>query len=335
MLTSRSPGDRQMMPGLYEVYQRGQTHFQVGDNINLFDYTYVGNIARAHLLAADKLVPSPSSTTSITEHDDLHRALSPVSATTGYHRVPTCTARPLGPYLSPPPNASAIETAFTAPHDPHAPKHPIVRSRFDQFSENALSLAPTSPLRVAGEAFFITNGEPIYFWDFLHLVWLALDPPTEEGRKRAARQPWVIPRSLGMMLGFFSECWATITGKEAGFTRYRVSYSCAQRYHNIEKARRVLGYEPEVGLQEGVDRMVQVCASYAVLLQPADVYIVVQGREWAVIVGGRCMDWPFITLFWHLDISYITCCDSFSERTIGIICWALLSTDVPVTSKSM
>ena len=45
-----------MMVGLYQAYQRGQTHFQVGDNNNLFDYTYVGNLAQAHLLAADRLV---------------------------------------------------------------------------------------------------------------------------------------------------------------------------------------------------------------------------------------------------------------------------------------
>ena len=264
LLMPCSPGDRQMMPSLYQAYQRGQTYIQIGDNTNLFDYTYVGNLAHAHLLAADKLVPTPPSNTDKSKLDDLHRALSPVSVTTGYHRVPTCNARPLGPYVSPPPNASVIEAAFTAPHDSHAPKHPIVRSRFDQFSDDALSLAPTSPLRVAGEVFFITNGEPVYFWDFMRLVWLALDPPTEEGKKRAAREPWVMPRSLAMGLGLLSECWAAIIGKEALFTRYRVSYTCARRYHNIEKARRVLGYEPEVGLQEGVKQMVEVSALHVV-----------------------------------------------------------------------
>ncbi|KAG6335971.1 hypothetical protein ID866_3124 [Astraeus odoratus] len=257
------PGDRQMMVGLYQVYQRGQTHFQVGDNNNLFDYTYVGNIAQAHLLAADKLVPPSSSTKAETAsvdskiHDSLNRALPPVSATLGYRRVPSCNARPLGPFLTPPPNAEAIEAAFNAPHDPHELKHPIVRSRFDQFSENALAVSPSNPLQVAGQAFFITNGEPVYFWDFVRLIWLALDPPTLEGKKRAARSAWVIPRAFGMMLGFLAECWASLIGKEAGFTRFRVSYSCAQRYHNIEKARRILGYEPEVGLEEGVKKMVE------------------------------------------------------------------------------
>ena len=30
-----SPGDRQMMAGMYEVYQKGQTHFQIGDNTRM------------------------------------------------------------------------------------------------------------------------------------------------------------------------------------------------------------------------------------------------------------------------------------------------------------
>lgn len=256
------------MVGLYQAYQRGQTHFQVGDNNNLFDYTYVGNLAQAHLLAADKLVDpsdgvsvdSASETTLVDSalHSSLHKALLPVSATIGFRRVPTCKARPLGPYLTPPPNATAIEAAFNAPYDTSKLTHAIVRNRFDQFSENALDVAPTNPLQVAGQVFFITNGEPVYFWDFMRVIWLALDPQTEEGKKRAQRTPWVIPRAFAMVLGYLGETWAGLIGKEAGFTRYRVGYSCATRYHNIEKARRVLGYEPQVGLEEGVQRMVEV-----------------------------------------------------------------------------
>jgi len=295
-----------MMVGLYQAYQRGQTHFQVGDNDNLFDYTYVGNIAQAHLIAADKLV-DPTSSDSVSTNSastdatlvesalrsSLHKALPPVSATTGFRRVPTCKARPLGPYVTPLPNATAIEAAFNAPFDPAKPTHVIVRNRFDQFSENALHVAPTNPLQVAGQAFFITNGEPVYFWDFMRVIWLALDPPTEEGRKRAQRTPWVIPRAFGMVLGYLAETWAGLIGKEAGFTRYRVGYSCATRYHNIEKARRVLGYEPEVGLEEGVRRMVEVCfrvrACVGGVVLMMTWVLGVQGGEWSCVNGAGVM----------------------------------------------
>lgn len=48
------PGDRQLVPGLRQVLERGQTKFQVGDNNNLFDWSYAGNVADAHVLAAKK-----------------------------------------------------------------------------------------------------------------------------------------------------------------------------------------------------------------------------------------------------------------------------------------
>lgn len=48
------PGDRQLIPGLRGVLKMKQTKFQVGDNNNLFDWTYVGNVADAHVLAAQK-----------------------------------------------------------------------------------------------------------------------------------------------------------------------------------------------------------------------------------------------------------------------------------------
>ena len=48
------------MTGLMQVFYNKQTHFQIGDNTNLFDWTYVTNVAKAHLLAADRLTnPRP------------------------------------------------------------------------------------------------------------------------------------------------------------------------------------------------------------------------------------------------------------------------------------
>lgn len=50
------PGDRQLVPGLRQVAKLGQSKFQIGDNNNLFDWTYAGNVADAHVLAAQKLL---------------------------------------------------------------------------------------------------------------------------------------------------------------------------------------------------------------------------------------------------------------------------------------
>jgi sterol-4alpha-carboxylate 3-dehydrogenase (decarboxylating) len=67
-----------------------------------------------------------------------------------------------------------------------------------------------------------------------------------------------LSRDIGMVLAAAAEWWGWLTGKEPAFTRFRVSYSCVNRWHNVEKARRVLGYEPIVSMEEGIDRMVEV-----------------------------------------------------------------------------
>ena len=49
-------GDRMATPRFVETARAGRAKFQVGDGKNLFDFTYVGNTAYAHILAAKALV---------------------------------------------------------------------------------------------------------------------------------------------------------------------------------------------------------------------------------------------------------------------------------------
>ncbi len=281
-----SPGDRQVMTGLHQVYERGQTHFQIGDNTNLFDWTYVGNVARAHLLAADKLdTPPPAPPLSavteklpltadevppLTDEEEarISYPVTPIDLTTGKYRVPTCEARPLGPYITPPPNAEKIAAAFEDP-DSEVVQRPVMRTRFDQFSEYALQRAKlanpdVNPLQVAGQVFFITNGEPCYFWDFPRMVWNELDKYFPG--KRTPRGVFQLPRSVGMAAATGSEWFGYLTGKDVTFTKFKVTFSCTPRFHNIEKARRILGYEPQVGVEEGVKRMVEVRYRFSALM---------------------------------------------------------------------
>ncbi|KAF8158344.1 C-3 sterol dehydrogenase [Crassisporium funariophilum] len=268
------PGDRQVMSGFSQVYDRGQTHFQIGDNNNLFDWTYVGNVARAHLLAADKLETPPpapplSALGDFTSADDvpaltdaelslIDYAVLPIDLTTGHHRIPTCEARPLGTYVTPPPNAEKIEAKFNDPST-EAINRPVMRTRFNQLSDFAITRAKLHnpdihPLQVAGQVFFITNGEPCYFWDFGRLIYNHLDQ--HYPGKRTPRGTITLPKPIGLAAAVGSEWYGWLTGKDVTFTKFKVTFSCATRWHNIEKARRVLGYEPEVGVEEGVKRMV-------------------------------------------------------------------------------
>jgi sterol-4alpha-carboxylate 3-dehydrogenase (decarboxylating) len=56
-------GDVQMIPQMMKTYETGKAKFQLGSNDNLFDFTYVGNVAYAHMLAAQKLVEAYSAST--------------------------------------------------------------------------------------------------------------------------------------------------------------------------------------------------------------------------------------------------------------------------------
>jgi len=49
-------GDTMTLRHMIQVYIDGRTNVQVGDNNNLFDFTYVVNVAHAHLLAALRLL---------------------------------------------------------------------------------------------------------------------------------------------------------------------------------------------------------------------------------------------------------------------------------------
>lgn len=151
------PGDRQLVPGLRAVARLGQSKFQLGDNNNLFDWTYAGNVADAHVLAADKLLAAAD---------------------------------------------------------------------------------------VGGRPYFITNDAPTYFWTLARTVWKA------DGH--IAPRTIVLSRPLAIAAGHLLEFFSKLLGKEPGLTPFRAKIACASRYHNIDAAKRELGYSPRVDLEEGI-----------------------------------------------------------------------------------
>ena len=62
-------GDMQLIPNLLLAYKKGQTRFQLGGNENIFDFTYVGNVAYAHILAAVALMDTHALTTQPLDHE--------------------------------------------------------------------------------------------------------------------------------------------------------------------------------------------------------------------------------------------------------------------------
>lgn len=104
----------------------------------------------------------------------------------------------------------------------------------------------------AGSAYFITNGEPMPFWDFVRKVVARLGfPPIK----------YTVPKSLVYGIAAIKEGIDTLRGgtlnAEDGLTRFAIRYMCTHHYFSIEKARRELGYEPSVSVDEGIERTCQ------------------------------------------------------------------------------
>ncbi|KAG6008957.1 hypothetical protein E4U21_003507 [Claviceps maximensis] len=64
-------GDVQTLAGFLKAYHTGKTNVQLGDNTNIFDFTYVGNVAHAHLLAAHALLLTARATTAPLDHEKI------------------------------------------------------------------------------------------------------------------------------------------------------------------------------------------------------------------------------------------------------------------------
>lgn len=206
---------------MLKVYKAGQGVIQIGANENLMDFVDVRNVAHAHLLAARALSAAPVDPSTFTDR------LPPVYSTVPFRPVPTSDH--LDPF-SPTPN----------PHpDPPLPAH---RNRYNQFH------ARSEPLGAAGEAFYISNGEPVPFWSLTRAVYYAYS-----GREL----PFTVrmSRSIGMALGAVSEAWVWLWGlniHDVGLTRHNIGIATEHMYFDVERARRVLGYEPVVSLEQSV-----------------------------------------------------------------------------------
>ncbi|KAL9047865.1 MAG: hypothetical protein Q9206_006408, partial [Seirophora lacunosa] len=108
--------------------------------------------------------------------------------------------------------------------------------------------ANTAGPQVAGEAFFITNGDPMPFWDFVRAIGEAA------GYGVRKEDVWVFPKSVGLAMALIAEwiVWLLSFGKQnSTMNRAGIRYSCLTRTYSIEKARTRLAYESVVGMKEG------------------------------------------------------------------------------------
>lgn len=130
-------------------------------------------------------------------------------------------------------------------------------ARFDlTYVENvvhAMQLATTRDDLPSGEVFNITNGESATLRDLLAALFVPLGVAY-----RIVALPYPVLDAAARAM----EAYASISGVEPALTRYSVGTLNYDMTLDIEKARRMLGYEPIVPLSAGVEKTVRWIRSH-------------------------------------------------------------------------
>lgn len=108
------------------------------------------------------------------------------------------------------------------------------------------ALTPDS--RVAGQAYFLSQGEPVNCWQWINeLLALAGLAPIRRS----------IPLGVAYVAGALLESMAKLMGStsEPRMTRFLALQLAKDHYFNISRARRDFGYHPSVSTAEGMQRL--------------------------------------------------------------------------------
>ncbi|QEH37096.1 3 beta-hydroxysteroid dehydrogenase/Delta 5--_4-isomerase [Aquisphaera giovannonii] len=107
-------------------------------------------------------------------------------------------------------------------------------------------LAPGSP--IAGKAYFVAQGQPVPLWEMVNrFLEIAGIPPVRRS----------VPRSVAVAIGGLMEglYGAFRLSGEPRMTRFLARELSTAHWYNLDAARRDLGYEPLVSIEEGLRRL--------------------------------------------------------------------------------
>lgn len=105
---------------------------------------------------------------------------------------------------------------------------------------------------LGGKAFHITNDEPIPFWTFLSriLTGLNYEPPKYH-------IPYWVAYYLAFLLSLLVMVVSPLVQIQPTFTPMRVALAGTFHYYSCEKAKKLIGYQPLVTMDDAVERTVQ------------------------------------------------------------------------------
>ncbi|WP_420429258.1 NAD-dependent epimerase/dehydratase family protein [Algiphilus sp.] len=123
-------------------------------------------------------------------------------------------------------------------------------------------LTPENDL--GGKAYFVTNGEPMAFFDFIEKLIVELGYPPIRSK---------VPYWLAYSVAAIAETVDTLRGGtlngENGLSRFAVRYMMTHHYFDIGRARRELDWEPRISLEEGIRRTAAAWSHKAAQAKPA------------------------------------------------------------------
>ena len=124
--------------------------------------------------------------------------------------------------------------------------HLLAEEALERGRDAALAQGP----RAAGNAYFITNGEPVVLWDWINGLLRSLDLPPVSRR---------VPLGAALAAGGCCEAlwWMFRLNGEPPLTRFVAKELATDHWFNIAAARRDLGYEPRVSMAEGMEGLLR------------------------------------------------------------------------------
>jgi nucleoside-diphosphate-sugar epimerase len=107
----------------------------------------------------------------------------------------------------------------------------------------------TKDSKICGQCYFITNGEPIPFWDMARYIYKNFGYP-----EPSIKIPYWFVWILAIILEFISWLISPFIKYSPTFTRLRVANAGANRTFSIKKAKKDFGYQPTISLKEGMEK---------------------------------------------------------------------------------
>jgi nucleoside-diphosphate-sugar epimerase len=102
----------------------------------------------------------------------------------------------------------------------------------------------------AGQAFFISQGEPVALWDWINELFrrVAVEPVRHQVSFKTAYRAGRMMEWLYSLLGLQSE---------PQMTRFLAEQLAKSHWFSIAKAKKILSYSPKISTSVGMDRLVE------------------------------------------------------------------------------